>query len=81
MGPQTSVDKLLLSAAEQGVLDAALSLLDPEVLIGDEPADIRWRDDWWYSRAASIYGGAREIQNSIIADRILRLPKEASVGR
>ncbi len=81
VGPQTSVDKLLLSAAEQGVLDAALSLLDPEVLIGDEPADIRRRDDWWYSRAASIYGGAREIQHSIIADRILRLPKEASVGR
>jgi alkylation response protein AidB-like acyl-CoA dehydrogenase len=81
VGAQTSVDKLLLSAAEQNVLDTALSLLDTEMLIGDAPADVRWREDWWYSRAASIYGGAREIQHSIIADRILRLPKEASVGR
>ncbi|MDT7770124.1 MAG: hypothetical protein QOI30_3134, partial [Mycobacterium sp.] len=40
-----------------------------------------WRDHWWYSRAASIYGGAREVQFSIIADRILKLPKENTGGR
>lgn len=81
VGPQTSVDKLLLSAAEQNVLDASLSMLDTEMLIGDDPPTDHWREEWWYSRAASIYGGAREIQRSIIADRILNLPKEGSVGR
>ena len=81
VGAQTSVDKLLLSAAEQGVMDTSLTLLNTELLLGDEPDDTRRRDEWWYSRAASIYGGAREIQYSIIADRILGLPKENTRGR
>jgi alkylation response protein AidB-like acyl-CoA dehydrogenase len=81
VGAQTSVDKLLLSAAEQDVMDSSLTLLNTELLLGDEPDDARRRDDWWYSRAASIYGGAREIQHSIIADRILGLPKETTRGR
>jgi alkylation response protein AidB-like acyl-CoA dehydrogenase len=81
VGVQTSVDKLLLSTAEQEVMDTALTLLNTDLLLGDEPDDVRRRDDWWYSRAASIYGGAREIQHSIIADRILGLPKENSSGR
>ncbi len=81
VGSQTSVDKLLLSAAEQDVLDASLVVLDAHLLLGDDPHDARWRDEWWYSRAASVYGGAREIQHSIIADRILSLPKEKPGGR
>lgn len=81
VGSQTSVDKLLLSAAEQDVLDASLAVLDTRVLLSDDPHDARWRDEWWYSRASSVYGGAREIQHSIIADRILGLPKENSGGR
>jgi alkylation response protein AidB-like acyl-CoA dehydrogenase len=81
VGAQTSVDKLLLSTAEQEVMDSSLTLLNTELLLGDEPDDARRRDDWWYSRAATIYGGAREIQHSIIADRILGLPKESTRGR
>jgi hypothetical protein len=81
VGAETSVDKLLLSTAEQDVLDAAASLLSVDVLIGDGVDARHWRDHWWYSRAASIYGGAREVQYSIIADRILKLPKENTGGR
>ncbi|WP_375483454.1 acyl-CoA dehydrogenase family protein [uncultured Mycobacterium sp.] len=81
VGEQTSVDKLLLSTAEQDVLDASMALLGTDVLIGDGSKSQRWRDEWWYSRAASIYGGAREIQHSIIADRVLKLPREGTVGR
>jgi alkylation response protein AidB-like acyl-CoA dehydrogenase len=81
VGEQTSIDKILLSTAEQDVLDATEVLLNTEMLIGDRPVDQRWREEWWYSRAASIYGGAREIQHSIIADRVLKLPKESTVGR
>lgn len=81
VGEQTSVDKLLLSTAEQDVLDSSAALLDTKMLIGDDPVGQRWRDDWWYSRAASIYGGAREIQHSIIADRVLNLPREGIGGR
>ncbi|EID11782.1 acyl-CoA dehydrogenase family protein [Mycolicibacterium phlei] len=79
VGAQTSVDKLLLSAAEQEVHDAAARLRRTEFLLDD--AGARWREEWWYSRAASIYGGAREIQHGIIADRILNLPKEGAHGR
>jgi alkylation response protein AidB-like acyl-CoA dehydrogenase len=56
-------------------------LIGPEVLIGDDATHAGWRDRWWYSRAASIYGGAREVQYSIIADRILKLPRENTHGR
>ena len=81
VGPETSVDKLLLSTTEQDVLDTAMTLLGPDALISDDAAFAGWRDRWWYSRAASIYGGAREVQYSIIADRILKLPRENTHGR
>lgn len=81
VGPETSVDKLLLSTTEQDVLDTAMSLLGPDALLSDEDVHVGWRDRWWYSRAASIYGGAREVQYSIIADRILKLPRENTHGR
>jgi hypothetical protein len=34
------------------------------------------RAEWWYSRAATVMGGAAEVQRGIIADHILGLPKE-----
>ncbi|MEY2430994.1 MAG: hypothetical protein QOC92_719, partial [Acidimicrobiaceae bacterium] len=55
-------------------MDAALELLPAHFLY--EEGGAAWRDEWWYSRAASIYGGAGEIQRTIIADRLLGLPKE-----
>jgi len=81
VGPETSVDKLLLSTAEQDVLDTAMVQLDAEALLSDSVTAASWRDRWWYSRAASIYGGAREVQYSIVADRILKLPRENTHGR
>jgi alkylation response protein AidB-like acyl-CoA dehydrogenase len=77
VGPAASADKLLLAAAEQTLLDTARDLLQPVFdLHGDAPGAQRWRDDWFYTRAASLYGGTSEIQKSIVADRVLRLPKE-----
>ena len=38
--------------------------------------DDRWRDEFLYSRAASIYGGTGEIQRNIIARRLLDLGDE-----
>ena len=35
-----------------------------------------WHETYLYSRAASVYGGTRQIQRDIIADRVLALPKE-----
>jgi alkylation response protein AidB-like acyl-CoA dehydrogenase len=80
-GPETSIDKVLLATAEQSVLDAARELIGAQFVIGDDPEDVHWREEWWYSRAASVYGGAGEIQRTIIADRLLGLPKEHDNGR
>ena len=76
LGPDISIDKLLLGAAEQRVCDAALSVRRPEFVFSDADADEAWRTNWFYSRASTIYGGAAEVQRGIIADRVLNLPKE-----
>jgi alkylation response protein AidB-like acyl-CoA dehydrogenase len=72
LGPETSVDKILLQAAEQQLYDTARDLLPGEVELRDSP----WRSEYLYSRAATIYGGTAEIQRNIIARRLLDLGKE-----
>jgi hypothetical protein len=76
VGPEASTDKLLLGACEQSVYDAARSLLGPRFLFG--AAGRQWREDWWFSRTTTIYGGSAEVQRGIIADRVLKLPKDRS---
>ena len=77
VGPVASMDKLLLATAEHAVYDAGRDLLSHEFAMDDsQPAISLWRAEWFYSRAASIYGGASEIQRTIIADRVLDLPRE-----
>jgi alkylation response protein AidB-like acyl-CoA dehydrogenase len=71
----TSIDKVLMAKAHQGLYDIALASARPEILFAAEPFWQRWRADFLYSRAASIYGGAGEIQRNIIAERLLGLPK------
>jgi hypothetical protein len=74
-GPEISVDKVLLATTEQAVEDL-FRLLDPAgFLLGDTDRDALHRADWFYARMATIYGGAIEIQRSIIAERVLRLPR------
>jgi alkylation response protein AidB-like acyl-CoA dehydrogenase len=77
-GLATSIDKLQLTAAEQLLGDAALAVLGPAAPYADpdSPVDVRhWRGTYLYARAASIYGGASQIQKNIIAERILGLPR------
>ena len=44
-----------------------------EVALGDDPDARRWRAEYLYSRAATIYGGSSEIQRNIVARRLLGL--------
>jgi alkylation response protein AidB-like acyl-CoA dehydrogenase len=73
LGAETSVDKVLLATAEQAVFDLVAEGLGPEVALGDDPDATRWRAEFLYSRAATIYGGSAEIQRNIIARRLLAL--------
>ena len=72
LGPDTSIDKVLLAGAEQQLYDTARDLL-PSVI---ELDDNHWRTEFLYSRSATIYGGTAEIQRNIIARRLLDLGKE-----
>ena len=73
LGPETSIDKILLATVEQQIFDLALDGLADEVLLGDDAASERWRSRYLYSRAATIYGGSAEIQRNIVARRLLDL--------
>ena len=72
LGPDTSIDKVLLAAAEQKLYDTARDLLAGSI----ELDDTAWRTEYLYSRAATIYGGTAEVQRNIIARRLLDLGKE-----
>jgi len=72
LGPQTSIDKVLLASAEQRLFDTVRDLLPGALELDDTP----WRSEYLYSRAATIYGGTAEIQRNIIARRLLDLGKE-----
>lgn len=76
LGPETSVDKILLATTEQAIFDLVADGLTDAVVVGDEPADERWRAEVLYSRAATIYGGSAEIQRNIVARRLLDLGAE-----
>ena len=73
LGPETSIDKVLVATAEQAVFDLVADGLSTYVLIEDDPISERWRREFLYSRAATIYGGTAEIQRNIIARRLLDL--------
>lgn len=72
LGPETSVDKVLLATAEQQLFDTVRDLLPGVLELTESP----WRAEYLYSRAATIYGGTAEIQRNIIARRLLDLGKD-----
>jgi alkylation response protein AidB-like acyl-CoA dehydrogenase len=73
LGPETSIDKVLVATAEQAVFDLVADGLAADVTTGDDASSERWRSEFLYSRAATIYGGSAEIQRNIIARRLLDL--------
>ena len=78
-GPETSIDKLQMTAADKALGDACLDVLGP---LASAPADgppgttgHAWQHRYLHTRSSSIYGGTSQIQKSIIAERILGLPR------
>jgi alkylation response protein AidB-like acyl-CoA dehydrogenase len=72
LGPETSIDKVLLATAEQQLFDTARDTLGGVLELTASP----WRSEYLYSRAATIYGGTAEVQRNIIARRLLDLGKD-----
>jgi alkylation response protein AidB-like acyl-CoA dehydrogenase len=74
LGPEVSVDKLLLVDAELAVWDAIRQHLGTAFDVDEE---LGWlRGEFLFSRAAPIYGGSQEIQRSLVAQRVLGMPRE-----
>ena len=79
VGPDSSSVKLLMAEAEQRLAATAVEILGPAMEHGAADAgdeDAFWEETYLYSRAASVYGGTRQIQRNILADRVLALPQE-----
>jgi alkylation response protein AidB-like acyl-CoA dehydrogenase len=70
-GADGSIDKLLSSSTEQLLGHASLDA-DPGTLTGDAPGAL---SEYLYSRAATIAGGSAQIQRTILAERLLGLPR------
>jgi alkylation response protein AidB-like acyl-CoA dehydrogenase len=68
-GPEGSVDKLLMTATEQAVGHAAVSVGGT-----GHDGDDTWMKTYLYSRSQSVMGGTSQIQRNLIAQRILGLP-------
>ena len=76
LGPETSVDKILVATTEQAVFDLATDALAPSVWTSEDTSSRQWRTEFLLSRAATIYGGSIEIQRNIVARRLLDLGAE-----
>jgi alkylation response protein AidB-like acyl-CoA dehydrogenase len=70
-GPEGSIDKLLVTRAEQLLnhVNLAVRGAAPIVVDGDEI------EAYFWSRAQSIFGGTQQIQRNIVAQRVLGLPR------
>ncbi|HVX20704.1 MAG TPA: acyl-CoA dehydrogenase family protein [Acidimicrobiales bacterium] len=69
---EVSVDKLLMVRTEQELTHTAMDVLGAGPLLGDRPDELH---QYLWSRAASVYGGSQEIQRTIVATRLLGLPR------
>jgi len=65
----TSVDKLLLTYADENLFGAAYDVLGPEASLCDDG----WSHDLLVSRSVGIYSGTSEIQRNIIGRQLLGL--------
>ncbi len=71
LGAESSAGKVYWSELDLEICETALDLLGPqaEVLEGD------WPGSYLFSLAGPIYAGTNEIQRSVIAERLLGLPR------
>jgi alkylation response protein AidB-like acyl-CoA dehydrogenase len=79
LGPEVSADKVLLGQTEHQVNDL-IRALTPDFATSDSDRQRNVRREWFYSRAATVYGGAVDIQKNIIASRVLGLPLASQRG-
>ncbi len=70
-GPGGSVDKLLMTSADQLLAHVVLEVRGADAVLDDAVAF----PGYVWSRAQSIFGGTQQIQRDIVAQRVLGLPR------
>jgi alkylation response protein AidB-like acyl-CoA dehydrogenase len=70
-GPEGSIDKLLVTRAEQLLNHVNLAVRGAAPIL----ADGEEIETYFWSRAQSIFGGTQQIQRNIVAQRVLGLPR------
>jgi alkylation response protein AidB-like acyl-CoA dehydrogenase len=71
-GPESSVVKLAWTDMTQHLSSIALDVVGDGSPLWDDDG---WARQWLWSKSASIAGGTTEIQKTIIAERMLGLPR------
>ena len=78
-GPESSIVKLTWSEMTQHLSAVVLRILGDEAVLwpaaNGRSAAGTWQRQWLWSKSASIAGGTSEVQRTIIAERILGLPR------
>jgi 3-oxochol-4-en-24-oyl-CoA dehydrogenase len=72
-GPEGSVTKVVAAEHAQRVSELAIEIVGPAVVLAD---DERISREYLFGRSLTIGGGTSEIARTVIAERILGLPRE-----
>jgi alkylation response protein AidB-like acyl-CoA dehydrogenase len=76
LGAESSLGKVFWSELDIALHETALDLLGPRAELRDgPPPDGRWLADYLFALAGPIYAGTNEIQRTLIAERLLGLPR------
>ena len=76
LGAESSLGKVFWSELDVALHETALDLLGPRAERRDLPGeDGRWLDGYLFALAGPIYAGTNEIQRTVIAERLLGLPR------
>ncbi|WP_411819572.1 acyl-CoA dehydrogenase family protein [Hyphococcus formosus] len=76
IGPEASCNKIFWSEMDIALHRAALSILGAQAEITAQPQSASWLDGYLFSLAGPIYAGTNEIQKTIIAERVLGMPRK-----
>jgi alkylation response protein AidB-like acyl-CoA dehydrogenase len=71
---RASLGKVFWSELDLAIHQTAMDLLGPRAELRDTD-DSRWLDGFLFALAGPIYAGTNEIQRSVIAERVLGMPR------
>ena len=74
---QASISKLLWATWHRTLGDLSMLVRGADSLVTGDDYDLdEWQRLYLFTRADTIYGGSDEIQRNVLAERVLRLPRE-----